>query len=57
MSGVRLRFRQPTTLPVDARELAPDRLAGRPQAELEALTLLVGNRRLRARRACGSDRR
>ena len=45
MTAVRLRFRQPTTLPVDARALAPDRLAGRSAAELAALELPVGNRR------------
>jgi formylmethanofuran dehydrogenase subunit C len=45
VSAVRLRFRAPTTLPVDARDLAPDRLAGRSAAELAAMTLLVGNRR------------
>jgi formylmethanofuran dehydrogenase subunit C len=46
MTAVRLRFRQPTTLPVDARALAPDRLAGMAVAELAAIELPVGNRRL-----------
>lgn len=46
MTAVRLRFNESTTLPVDARELAPDRLAGKPKAELAALELLVGNRRV-----------
>ena len=46
MSAVRLRFKETTTLPVDARALSPDRLAGNPEAELAALELLVGNRRV-----------
>ena len=46
MRGVRLRFKGPTTLPVDGRALAPDRLAGMPEAELAALELLAGNRRV-----------
>ena len=45
MTAARLRFTPPTTLPVDARALAPDRLAGRSAAELAALELPVGNRR------------
>ena len=44
MTAVRLRFKASTTLPVDARVLAPDRLAGMPGAELAAIELLVGNR-------------
>ncbi|MGD9509430.1 MAG: formylmethanofuran dehydrogenase subunit C [Geminicoccaceae bacterium] len=46
MTGIRLRFKQSTPLPVDARVLAPDRLAGMPEPELAALELLVGNRRV-----------
>ena len=46
MTAVRLRFKESTSLPVDARALAPDRLAGKPEAELAALELLVGNRRV-----------
>ena len=46
MTAVRLRFRQSTPLPVDARALAPDRLAGKSAAELAAVELLVGNRRV-----------
>ena len=46
MSAVRLRFRETTTLPVDARVLAPDRLAGRSAAELAAIQLQLGNRRV-----------
>lgn len=46
MSGVRLRFKEPITLPVDARALAPDRLAGMRAAELAALEIQAGNRRV-----------
>ena len=46
MSAVRLRFKAATTLPVDARALAPDRLAGRSAAELAAIQLQLGNRRV-----------
>jgi formylmethanofuran dehydrogenase subunit C len=46
VTAVRLRFERPTTLPVDARALAPAALAGRSAAELAAIRLLVGNRRV-----------
>ena len=32
MKAVRLRFNRPTTLPVDARDLTPAALAGKPAA-------------------------
>ncbi len=41
---VRLRFRAPTRLPVDASPLVPANLAGMPAGELERLVLRVGNR-------------
>lgn len=41
---VRLRFRAPTPLPVDAAPLLPASLAGRPAGEIERLPLWVGNR-------------
>ncbi|MEK0083138.1 formylmethanofuran dehydrogenase subunit C [Benzoatithermus flavus] len=44
MSAVRLRFREATSLPVDASPLLPRALAGRSAAELAALPLRVGNR-------------
>lgn len=43
---VRLRFREPTALPVDASPLLPSALAGLSAAELERLPLRVGNREL-----------
>lgn len=46
MKAVRLRFNRLTTLPVDARVLAPAALAGRPASELAGIELLVGNRRV-----------
>ncbi len=46
MTAVRLRFNRPTTLPVDARDLAPAALAGRTAEELAAMPILVGNRRV-----------
>ncbi|MFO1048951.1 MAG: formylmethanofuran dehydrogenase subunit C [Geminicoccaceae bacterium] len=41
-----MRFKGPITLPVDARVLAPDRLAGMREGELAALELQAGNRRV-----------
>ncbi len=46
MKAVRLRFTAPTPLPVDARALDPAALAGRSEAELAAILLQVGNRRV-----------
>jgi formylmethanofuran dehydrogenase subunit C len=46
MKAVRLRFTNPTPLPVDARALVPAALAGRSEAELAAILLQVGNRRV-----------
>lgn len=46
MTAIRLRFKEAAALPVDARALAPDRLAGMSEAQLAALELLVGNRRV-----------
>jgi formylmethanofuran dehydrogenase subunit C len=44
MTAVRLRFREETRLPVDARGLSPTALAGKTAAELASLRLRVGNR-------------
>ena len=46
MTPVRIRFRDPLGLPVDAAALVPTALAGKPAAELERLPVRVGNREL-----------
>ena len=44
MTAWRLRFREPTTLPVDASALRPELCAGKTAGELERLPLQLGNR-------------
>lgn len=46
MRPVRLRFREPVSLPVEAGGLAPATLSGLSTKELERLTLQVGNSKL-----------
>jgi formylmethanofuran dehydrogenase subunit C len=46
MKPVRLRFKEATALPVDARHLVPAALASKTSAELSAILLLIGNRRV-----------
>jgi formylmethanofuran dehydrogenase subunit C len=40
-----LTLREPPTVPLETDGLVPDRLAGRPRAEIESLTVWHGNRR------------
>jgi formylmethanofuran dehydrogenase subunit C len=42
-----LTLREPPTVPLETEGLSPDRLAGRPRGEIEALTVWHGNRRAR----------
>jgi formylmethanofuran dehydrogenase subunit C len=46
VSATRLRLRGPVTLPVEAACICPDRFAGLGQAEVAALPILHGRRRL-----------
>lgn len=46
MTPWRLRFREGTTLPVDATALRPEMCAGKTAGELERLPVQVGNRQL-----------
>ena len=39
-----LTLREPPTVPLETEGLTPDRLAGRPRGEIEALTVWHGNR-------------
>ncbi len=45
-NGVTLRLKEPTTLPIEADSICPDRFVGRSRAEIEALPVYYGRRKV-----------